>query len=70
MNGVKSEVCYSGLQAKEVSSDSESVKGKNLTYGLGITDIFDAVDVDDFWTELFAGTGARSRKLGKSICIL
>ena len=50
MNGVKGEVCYSGLQAKEVSSDSESGKGKTLTYGLGSTDIFDAVDVDNFWT--------------------
>ena len=67
MSGVKSEVCYSRLWVKEISNDSESRKGKNLTDGLGSADIFVAMDVDNLWTELFASSGARSRKLGESI---
>lgn len=69
MDRVKCEACYSGLQVKEFSNDSESGKGINPTYGLGSTNVFGAVDVDNFWTELFAGTGARSCKLSKSICV-
>ena len=45
-------------------------RGKKLTYWLGCADIFGAMDIDNFWTELFACVGARRRGLSESIGIL
>lgn len=73
MDGMKDQVCYGGLELSTVSSNKngkEEQTQRSKTYRLGSSNIFGTTDVNDFWTELFAGYGACRRKLGETVAIL
>ena len=49
MDGVKGEICYSGLGERDISQDRKREEEEMNTYRLGIAYIFGTMNVNDFW---------------------